>query len=344
MEKRYYNQSAIMGLVVGDALGVPVEFSGRQDRKNDPVTGMRAYGTHHQPAGTWSDDSSMTVATMEWYAQAQENQGDYTALMNKFVAWISKGDYTPYGTNFDNGIATMKALLSFGRGVEPLQCGGMGERDNGNGSLMRILPAALVNMEGLKGELVTSVQKIYEMSALTHAHPRSKSGCLIYSKLIADLLKKQMTDQQCEGKERNTTDDAAGISKIGKEEKYKIVQESLRQSQKYLAQDSDPAIRKEAESYCRLWDVSALMALPEKEISSSGYVVHTLEAAVWCFLTTDSYAECVLKAVNLGDDTDTVGAVAGGIAGCFYGLNGIPKEWMEIIPKKEWILELAAGL
>ena len=74
---------------------------------------------------------------------------------------------------------------------------------------------------------------------------------------------------------------------------------------------------------------------------SSGYVVDTLEAAIWCFLSTDSYKDCVLKSVNLGDDTDTVGAVAGGLAGLYYGIDDIPKEWIDIIPKKDWIIELA---
>lgn len=93
--------------------------------------------------------------------------------------------------------------------------------------------------------------------------------------------------------------------------------------------------------YLRLWNVSVFRSLPESEIKSSGYVVDTLEAALWCFLNTENYRDCVLKAVNLGDDTDTVGAVAGGLAGLYYGMDHIPKEWIEMIPKKEWIMELA---
>ena len=80
--------------------------------------------------------------------------------------------------------------------------------------------------------------------------------------------------------------------------------------------------------------------LGEENIKSSGYVVDTLEAAIWCFLNTDNYKDCVLKAVNLGEDTDTVGAVAGGLAGLYYGIEAIPEEWIEVLPKKEWITEL----
>ena len=77
--------------------------------------------------------------------------------------------------------------------------------------------------------------------------------------------------------------------------------------------------------------------LPEAEIKSSGYVVDTLEAALWCLLNTDNYKDCVLKAVNLGEDTDTVAAVAGGLAGMFYGVDGIPKEWLQQLARADYI-------
>lgn len=96
----------------------------------------------------------------------------------------------------------------------------------------------------------------------------------------------------------------------------------------------------EKEKYARLWNLPAFMSLGEEEIKSSGYVVDTLEAAIWCFLNTNNYKDCVLKAVNLGEDTDTVGAVAGGLAGLYYGMEAIPKEWIGILSKKEWIMEL----
>ena len=81
-------------------------------------------------------------------------------------------------------------------------------------------------------------------------------------------------------------------------------------------------------------------ALPEEKIKSTGYVVDTLEAALWCLLTTESYRECVLKAVNLGGDTDTVAAVAGGLAGALYGIEGIPEEWLNTLIKREYIEEI----
>ena len=91
-------------------------------------------------------------------------------------------------------------------------------------------------------------------------------------------------------------------------------------------------------------DLSSFSKLPEIEINSSGYVVDTLEAAIWCLLNSDSYKECVLKAVNLGNDTDTVGAVVGGLAGIYYGSDNIPKEWLEVLSKRDYIEALCGKL
>ena len=308
--------SAIIGVVVGDAIGVPVEFTSREERKEDPVTGMCGYGTHNQPPGTWSDDSSMTIATLEWYKESAEGEPNYSKLMDKFTNWLMYGEYTPYGENFDNGVATARALIRYGKGAEPLLSGGITEWDNGNGSLMRAMPTALYHREALAGEDVSGVQYVYDMSALTHAHPRSKLACFIYSKLVADIL-------ALDG------------------DKGDIVKQSLDWAKQYLIfKESDGLIRGEMKYYDRIWDIDSFKNLPEDAIKSSGYVVDTLEAAIWCFVNTDSYSECVLKAVNLGDDTDTVGAVAGGLAGAYYGMDDIPEEWLAVIPRIDWINEL----
>lgn len=308
--------AAVMGLVVGDALGVPAEFMSRAELKENPITDMVGYGTHEQPAGTWSDDSSMTIATIEWLSESKEFPLDYNALMDKFSEWLMYGEYTPYGENFDNGISTSRALIRYSKGIEPIQCGGKAENENGNGSLMRILPVALVFSDGLLHKEFDKAEYIFNMSSLTHAHMRSKLGCLIYSKLVADLLWMPESD------------------------KVTMVRKSLQLCREYLDSKTDEDIVEEKESYGRLWNVEAFMTLPEEQIKSSGYVVDTLEAAIWCFLNTDSYKDCVLCAVNLGDDTDTVGAVAGGLAGLYYGLNDIPQSWLALIPKRDWIIEL----
>lgn len=308
--------SAVMGLVVGDALGVPAEFLSRAELKETPITDMIGYGTHEQPAGTWSDDSSMTIATIEWLGESKESPLNYNALMEKFSQWLMYGEYTPYGDNFDNGIATGRALIRYSKGIEPLQCGGRAENENGNGSLMRILPAALFFSKGLLDAGFDKAEEIFNISSLTHAHMRSKLGCLIYSKLVADLLH------------------------MPRSNKLSMVTKSLARCREYLAGSADEEIAEEMKKYSRLWGAEVFMNLHEDQIKSSGYVVDTLEAAIWCFLNTDSYRDCVLCAVNLGDDTDTVSAVAGGLAGLYYGMDNIPQGWLNLIPKREWIIEL----
>ena len=313
-EKNRY-MAAVLGLVVGDALGVPAEFKSRETLRVKPVTDMTGYGTHNQPAGTWSDDSSMTIATMEWLSEMGNTDPDYTLLMDKFSNWMMHGDYTPYGQTFDYGISTRRAVKNYNHGMEPLQCGGQTEYDNGNGSLMRILPAALWKSRELAGENVEDADFIFDVSAVTHAHLRSKIGCLIYSKIIADLLYSQG------------------------EAKFDVLKRSLSICKTYLENIEDKQIAYEIGKYGRLWDLEVFQNLKENDIQSSGYVVDTLEAAIWCFLNTENYKDCVLKAVNLGEDTDTVGAVAGGLAGLYYGLEDIPEAWTEILPKREWIIE-----
>jgi len=128
--------SGIMGLCVADALGVPVEFRSREELKENPVTGMRGYGTFNQPMGTWSDDSSLTLCLADSLSRGL----DYNDIMQNFANWLFNGEFTPYGESFDVGSGTYRALMRFKRGDDPLSCGGKEECDNGNGSLMRILP------------------------------------------------------------------------------------------------------------------------------------------------------------------------------------------------------------
>ena len=130
-------KAGIFGVVVGDALGVPVEFTSRGERRDDPVTDMREYGTHNQPIGTWSDDSSMALATLD--SIVKNNGIVYEDIMKRFREWRVNGAYTPHGRVFDIGITCAGAIARFRPGMDPLTCGADGERDNGNGSLMRIM-------------------------------------------------------------------------------------------------------------------------------------------------------------------------------------------------------------
>lgn len=274
----------IMGLVVGDAVGVPVEF---RTRDTFNVTDMIGYGAYSQPPGTWSDDSSMTLATVE--SMARLGKIDARDIMSNFARWLYENEFTPYGRVFDIGYTTRTAICNFKAGLDPKWCGGRKVSDNGNGSLMRILPLAFTDCDD---------KTIDEIGALTHAHDISKTACRMYIHIARDLL-------------------------AGK--KLKDIIKEI------------PVERKE-------FSVLPLIGgMQRNNVRSTGYVVYTLEAALWCILNSKSYRECILLAVNLGNDTDTVAAVAGGLAGIIYGRGGdygIPDAWIDQIAKKEWIKEL----
>ncbi|MEA4922834.1 MAG: ADP-ribosylglycohydrolase family protein [Eubacteriaceae bacterium] len=297
-------RDGMMGLIVGDALGVPVEFHSRRELAQDPVIGMREYGTHNQPAGTWSDDSSLALATLDALV-TQEGMRGY-AIMDRFVHWLKDGDYTPDGRVFDVGGTTQAAIRRYTQGREAIECGGKSERDNGNGSLMRILPACVYFVENDEED---PIEKIHEVSALTHGHKRSLIGCGLFYTIAREIMHKSpfLTGR---------------------------VQAGINNGRDYY---NIPEYAAELEHYHRLWDIETFAKLPESEIKSGGYVVNTLEAAIWCLLNTGSYRDCVLAAVNLGDDTDTTAAVAGGLAGLWYGYDAIPQEWRDTIRGRDII-------
>ena len=311
---RNFVLDGIMGLCVADTMGVPVEFMDRETLKKDPVVGIREYGTYNQPAGTWSDDTSMTLCLVDSISKGL----DYEDIMLNFIKWIEEGEYTPYGEAFDSGFTTRKALMRFKKGVPPLECGGRSEYDNGNGSLMRILPI-LFYLQSMYGINFTDVGGAYEIihniSALTHGHKRSQIACGIYISVASRL--------------------------IGGMDMKIVVSSGIYQAMKFYKGREDYI--DELKHFKQL-EREDFAELPEGEIKSNGYVVDTLEAAIWCLLNTENYKDCVLKAVNLGNDTDTVAAVVGGLAGLRYGYESIPQDWVNEIARKEYVEDLCNKL
>ncbi|MBQ9486565.1 MAG: ADP-ribosylglycohydrolase family protein [Selenomonadaceae bacterium] len=303
-------KSALLGLAVGDALGVPVEFYSRYELKENPVTGMRSNGAWRQPIGTWSDDTSLTIAAMESIARLKKF--DANDIMKNFVRWLKEDKFTANDETFDCGNTTGAAIDNFIAGAPPSSCGMNDVRSNGNGSLMRIFPAVFFAYKKA-ATIGDALDIVHELSALTHAHEYSLMGCGIYYFVAAQIL---------DGNS-NLTD---------------AVNAGLRNAKNFYS-----AQNKFAESmkvYERIFS-DDFAALPEDEIKSYGYVVPTLEAAIWCLLNTDSYKSAVLTAVNLGKDTDTVGAIAGGMAGLFYGTEQIPAAWLDVLKKRQYLENIA---
>ncbi|WP_317190903.1 O-acetyl-ADP-ribose deacetylase [Flavobacterium sp. ALJ2] len=305
----YKVKSGLFGLAVGDALGVPVEFYSRSSLKENPVSEMIGYGTHYQPLGTWSDDSSLVFCL----AESLCNDFDLSDIARNFVKWYNAELWTPHGKVFDIGIATRNAIHNIAKGHQPELCGGFEEKDNGNGSLMRILPLVFY----LKGEEDIEViyQKVKEVSSITHAHFRSVFACFIYVVYCLEVLNDSM-----------------------KEDAYKNMQNII------SAFLSDKKINPvEIELFDRVLK-NNIADYSENEIHSSGYVLHSLEASLWCFLNWNTYEGTVLKAVNLGGDTDTTASITGGLAGIYYGIDNIPQKWISALVRKNDIDDLCDQL
>ena len=287
-----HTKGLLFGIAIGDALGVPVEFMSRKHLQANPVIGMREYGTHHQPAGTWSDDSAMSFLLVEQLIEGYDIEG----LGNKFCQWYQYNYWTPHGEIFDIGVATRNALDKVAKGISALESGECDDYSNGNGSLMRILPLAIYLQDKPIDQRFCITK---EVSGITHSHIRSVIGCFFAVEFVIQLLKSK---DKCDA--------------------YYEAQNIVRDYLHLIDIKST-----EIELYNRILfdDISRI---PEQDIYASGYVLHTLEASLWAFLTTDNFKEAVLKAVNLGNDADTVGAITGGMAGLFYGVEQIPEEWI----------------
>ncbi len=304
-EKEYNIKAAVFGHAVGDALGVPAEFMSREELMDNPVTDMRGFGTYPYPPGTWSDDTSMTLACLDSLMYGI----DYNDIMQKFFEWFNRAEYTATGEVFDIGSTTRKSIMNyFVYDMPALQCGQTSIYDNGNGSLVRIIPIVLYlyYSELNSCSVEKKINYIHNVSALTHGHLQSQTGCGIYAFIMWELLKNKSKS---------------------------AVYDGLANAKKFYEQNP------EITSYARVLNID-VTTISINRIYGSGYVIDCLEAALWCLLTTDSYKDCVLKAVSLGDDADTTAAVAGGLAGVLYGYESIPQKWIDTLARTDYIKKL----
>jgi len=306
-------ESGIMGVIVGDALGLPVQFKDRSWFVKNPVSEMMGPGVFNKPKGSWSDDGSLTLAL----ASALASGYDPEAIMKEFEAWLFYGKYTQDGEAYDMGQTTTNAIMNYHRGIPLSKCGGRSYYDNGNGSLMRILPlvfylGAYYGISFTRDPLAMKI--IHEVSALTHAHELAKMSCGIYLSIANEL---------CDGKPIHSA-----------------VKDGHAYAMSYYGHDPD--FEKVKTEYPRLDDIDDFALLTEKSIGSSGFVKDTLEAALWCLLKSNSYEDAVLRAVNLGYDTDTTAAVCGGLAALAF--NKIDPNWITMIHHHDIVIEICEAL
>lgn len=252
----------------------------------------------------------MALATLD--SIVNNKKIDLKNIMECFCSWELEGKYTQYGEAFDQGNTCTTAIYQYLKDKNIDTCGCTDESSNGNGSLMRILPACIFLALDMTAPEDVKMELVHKVSGLTHNHLRSKMACGLYYSMVEVLLH---------------TDDKSSLKNI--------LQVGIDNGLRYYGKDAKNIY--EMTHFTRLFHLDELQNMEESEIRSGGYVIETIEAAVWCLITTTSLKECLLKVVNLGHDTDTVGAVAGGLAGLHYGADAIPKDWLKVINKKEYI-------
>lgn len=284
---------------------MPVEFKSRAYLDQNPVADMLGYGTHHQLPGTWSDDTSLTLCLIDALI---EEKFSLEKVAEKFIHWLQLGLWTARGEVFDVGITSRQSIHRLMNGVPPVHSGSCGEHENGNGSLMRILPLLFYFHDKHINYRFDTTRLI---SGITHGHIRSVVACFYYLEFARYIF-------------------------LGKDKRwaYQALKSDLTTFLNSLYIDAEELDVFNSLLKDNIFDKS------RNDIKSSGYVIHTLEASIWCIMNTENYSEAVLLAVNLGEDTDTTAAVTGGLAGLLYGLESFPKEWRHGLARYDDIFEL----
>ena len=304
------NKDILLGTAIGDALGLPIQFLEREVVAKNPITTMEGLDQFNIPAGTWSDNTSLSFCL----AESLCNGYDLNDIINKFTKWMYEDYWTPANETFDINYINYFAIVNLRNNGSPHVAGIDNKRGNRDESLMRILPLVpyILNMEE-----ENRFRIIKEISSLTYRHSRSILACIALCEFAIQYINLQSV-----------------------EEAYQAMQQTILQLLKrdMFIEEGIPFERLTGLSY------EEFKTIALKDIHSTEYVIDTLEASLWCIFNTTSYKDAVLKAVNLGDDANTVGAITGGLAGIIYGYDTIPSEWLEVLAKKDDIIELANKL
>jgi ADP-ribosyl-[dinitrogen reductase] hydrolase len=299
-------RGTLLGLAVGDALGAAVEF--RSPGTFPEITGYRGGGPHGLAPGEWTDDTSMALALADSIASTGWNLNDQA---RRYIAWWRTGEYSVNGRCFDIGITTRSALSRFDRTGDARSSGDRSERASGNGSIMRLVPVPIRYASLFPHDLEELVRCFIESSLTTHASPQCLSSCAYMGLVLCGL-----------------------IHGIDRQEVLVSNWELLQQLRQIHA------LHPEVEIVA----AGSFRTKKPPQIVGSGYVVKSLEAALWAFHDAKDFREAVLRAVNLGDDADTTGAVCGQLAGAYWGESGIPQDWLQGLARRDMIERALAGL
>jgi ADP-ribosylglycohydrolase len=271
----------------------------------EPVVEYRDGGKFRLEAGEWTDDTAMALCLAQ---SLIERQGfDPVDQLEKYLLWMLEGYMSCTGKMIGLGKATMRALIRYRRTQQPYTAL-KSEKFSGNGSLMRLAPVCIF----YANDIEEAVRYAALSSKTTHGSPIAVDACRYFSYLLVSLFhgtsKEELFSDAFENKVK---------SFFKNEPLHPALKSIIKRDYRYKK---------------------------EEEISSSGYVVHSLEAALWSFYHTTTFEEGVLKAVNLGNDADTVGAITGQIAGAWYGYGAISPMLISGVAKSTNILAIGKKL
>jgi len=292
------SSGSLLGLAIGDALGAAVEF--KPAGTFPPVTGYRGGGPHGLAAGEWTDDTSMALALADSLSSVGWDLNDQA---DRYVAWYQKGRYSVNGRCFDIGGATVAGLRRYLCTGDAATAGGTAEHSAGNGSIMRLAPVPIFFADLYPDRVDELLRFGHDSSLPTHRVSQATSACAYMALVLAAL--------------------------IGGESRQTVLDPGWPMLERLFATiDVHPEVRAVIDGGFR--------AEPPA-IRGSGYVVRSLEAGLWALNRSDDFESAVLAAVNLGDDADTTGAVAGQFAGAHWGKSGIPADLLAGLAQYETI-------
>lgn len=299
-------RGALIGLAVGDALGAAVEF--QPPGAFATVTGYRDGGPHGLKPGEWTDDTSMALALADSIATAGWDLNDQA---RRYLRWWKEGKYSVNGHCFDIGITVMSALRNFAANEDALVSGMDSERSSGNGSIMRLAPVPIRFCHHYPDRLDELARLAEESSLPTHASNQCLSACRYLATVLSALMHGEHRDEVLSPgwPPLRQLNDITPLHPLIQE----IAEGSFRQKQ-------------------------------PPDIKGSGWVVKSLEASLWAFHDAGSFEEAVLKAVNLGDDADTTGAICGQLAGAFWGESNIPESLQADLARMDMLQSALAGV
>ena len=301
-------EGGLIGLLVGDALGVPYEFHDPRDipgfdliEFEPPVGFARAHkGT---PSGTWSDDGAQALCLLA--SLQAHNKLEPQDLAQRFMDWYGHGYLAVDDRVFDVGIQTAKSIRAIQAGTPALQAGSSDQYSQGNGSLMRVLPLALWH----RGNDAALVRDAHDQSKVTHGHLVCQVCCAFYCLWARRMLE-----------EHDRPWDAALETLRG------IYSDQMKLLPDYLTTLE-----------------AVFEAKIERKVTGTGFVIDCLSSAKWA-LEQGNFEMVVKSAISLGNDTDTTACVAGGLAGIRDGLEGIPKHWRDRLRGQDLLTPLLQKL